>query len=126
MKWLETEEALKMVNDNLFKEKWEQYCLGSVSKWEMDSVCFYQQEHELANANNEKYSIVSFHKLPEEPEVKEKRKLKNFEYNIYKLDRIAGVVLDKDKSKHTISLLTPNGVVTCKFYAGNFSFYDKR
>lgn len=124
--WLNTPEALKAVNDNLFNEKWNQYCTGSVSKWEMDSICFYHHEHELANVNEEKYSIVKYTDLPEEPEVLERKKIRNFEYNVYKLERICGTILDKDKNRHTISLLTTSGVVTCKLYAGNFSFYDKQ
>lgn len=124
--WLTTEDALKTVNDNLFKDKWEQYCSGSISKWEMESICFYHHEHELANVNTEKYTMAKYSDLPEEPEVLERKKIRNFEYNVYKLERICGTVLDKDKSRHTITLLTTSGVVTCKFYAGNFSFYDKQ
>ena len=126
MEWISTDEALNVVNGNLFKEKWEQYCLGSVSKWEMESVCFYQHEHELASINEEKYSVLKYDDMPEDPVIIERRKIKNFEYNVYKLDRICGTVLSKDKNRHTIDLLTTSGVVTCKFYAGNFSFYDKQ
>ena len=35
-------------------------------------------------------------------------------------------MLDKNKDKHTISLLTPDGVVLVKYYAGSFSHYDKQ
>ena len=38
---------------------------------------------------------------------------------------IAGTVLDKNKDKHIITLLTEYGVVTVKFYAGAFSHYNK-
>ena len=45
----------------------------------------------------------------------------------FKLSRICGTVLDKDKNKNTITLLTPDsGVVMCKLPRGQFSFYDKR
>ena len=35
-------------------------------------------------------------------------------------------MLDRDNTKHTISLLTLEGVVTVKFFAGNFAHYNKQ
>jgi DNA polymerase-3 subunit alpha len=35
-------------------------------------------------------------------------------------------VLDRDKSKKTVTLLTTSGVVTVKIYGGVFSNYDKQ
>lgn len=130
LEWLGTDEALQAVNNKLFEIKWEQYCNGTVSKWEMDSISFYRHEHELANVNKMKYSMVNFFDLPEEPVVLQRKKYskddKVFEYTIYEIDRICGTVLDKDKTKHTVTLLTTNGVVTVKFHAGNFGHYDKQ
>ena len=40
--------------------------------------------------------------------------------------RIAGTVLDRDKAKKTITLLTIDGVVTVKIYGGVFEQYDKQ
>ena len=42
------------------------------------------------------------------------------------LTRIAGTVLDKDKNKHIVTILTNYGVVPIKFYKGQFTFYDKQ
>ena len=36
-----------------------------------------------------------------------------------------GTVLDRDRNKHLVTLITPTGVVNVKFYSGQFSFYDK-
>ena len=45
---------------------------------------------------------------------------------IYKIQRIAGTVLDKDKIRKTVTLLTTTGVVTVKIYGTGFAFYDKQ
>ena len=42
------------------------------------------------------------------------------------MSRICGTVIGKDKNKHTVALLTPDGVVEVKFYKGQFGFYDKQ
>ncbi|HCL4455136.1 TPA: DNA polymerase III subunit alpha [Clostridium botulinum] len=124
--WLKSSDCLDRYNNFLFKEKWEKYASGNVSKWEMDSLSFYYHKHELANVNKEKYFIRNFSDLPEEPIIQSYGKYKDREYPIFKLYRIAGTVLDKDKNKHMVTLLTINGeVVTLKFYSGQFSFYDK-
>lgn len=44
---------------------------------------------------------------------------------IFKLHRIIGTVLDKDKAKKTVTLLTEEGVVVVKIY-GVFQNYDKQ
>lgn len=123
--WLETEEALNRVNQMLFNLKWNQYCQGNISRWEMESISFYYHEHELAHVNNEKYCIRDYNTLPESPKVVGSYFRKGIEFNIYQIDRIAGVVLDRDKTKKTVSLLTTTGVVTLKFNDGQFNFYDK-
>lgn len=124
--WLKLSSTLNLVNCNIFEEKWEKYCNGNVSKWEMDSVSFYHAEHELQTINTIKYGIVDFYSLPEEPRIIKSGEIKSFKYNIYDLQRIAGTVLDKDSTKHTVTLLTTTGVVTCKFYIGLYSYYDKQ
>ena len=41
------EKLLEELNWLLTKDVWEKYAVGSLSKWEMDSVSFYHHEHEL-------------------------------------------------------------------------------
>lgn len=122
-----TQENLEHINNIRFKETWEEKCAGSISKWEMDSLCFYYHEHELSQVNKEQYLIDNFENLPETPEIVDYY-YRNGEKTFprFKLSRICGTVLDKDKNKHTVSLLTPEGVVTLKFYKGQFVFYDKQ
>ena len=118
------------------EEIWNKYCLGSISKWEMDSLCFYHTRHELADVNHEMYGLSAFSQIPEDPVVigTNTRKIKDratgeekiTTWDKYKLYRIAGTVLDKNKNKHMLTLLTTDGVVTVKFYAEAFAFYDRQ
>lgn len=119
-------DLLKKVNARLTEDVWNKYCLGSVSKWEMDSISCYIHEHELAVVNNEVYEFSNFKDIPEIPRVERYYPIKGKLIPIFKLYRIAGTVLDRDKAKKTISLLTTDGVVTVKIYGGVFQQYDKQ
>ena len=119
------QELLKAVNDKLMSDMWDKYCLGSISKWEMDSVSFYSHEHELAHIKNI-YDFSDFSKLPPEPQIDRIIEIKGKQIPLMKLHRIAGTVLDRDKNKKTVTLLTTNGVVTVKIYGAVFSQYDKQ
>ena len=46
----------------------KKYAVGSLSKWEMDSVSFYHHEHELAHVPKDVYDISNFFDLNEKPE----------------------------------------------------------
>ena len=116
---------LKSVNDRLTADVWNKYCLGDYSKWEMDSVSFYSHNHELSGVDNELYLIDNFFDLSEIPEVERVIPIKGKQVPIFKLHRIAGTVLDRDKAKKTVQLLTPNGVVSVKVY-GAFEAYDRQ
>lgn len=119
------QELLEVVNNRLTKDVWEKYCLGNLSKWEMDSVSFYSHEHELAQADLSLYLIEDFFDMSEQPEVERVIPIKGKQVPIFKLRRIAGTVLDRDKAKKTIQLLTPSGVVSVKIY-GAFEAYDRQ
>ena len=120
-------ELLDKVNKRLKQDLWDKYCQGSLSKWEMDSVSFYSHEHELARVNDFIYEFSDFTSLPREPEIDRIIPLKaGGTIPLYKLHRIAGTVLDKDKTKKTVTLLTKEGVVTVKIYGNVFANYDKQ
>ena len=119
-------ELLVSVNTRLMNETWEKYCTGSLSKWEMDSVSFYSHEHELCNVDLERYEMVDFFDLPEEPIVDRVIPIKGKQVPILKLFRICGTVLDRDKAKKTVTVLTTSGVVTVKIFGGVFAQYDKQ
>lgn len=117
---------LDTLNEQLVNEVWDKYCQGSLSKWEMDSVNFYSHPHELAALRNNVYGIVDFFKLPTEPEVERTFPTRDGRIiPMFKLEKIAGTVLDKNKAKKTIELLTTTGVVSVKVY-GVFSEYDRQ
>jgi len=120
------DEILEELNKALFNENWEKYCLGNISKWEMDSISFYLHRHELADIKDSTYNICDFNKLPEEPELDHFIFIGDKQVPLFKLHRIAGTVLDKNKAKNSISLLTKYGVVNVKIYQAQFAKYDKQ
>ena len=46
--------------------------------------------------------------------------------NLYKITRIAGTVIDKDKNKSSVMLLTTNGVVTVKVWKNQYAIWDRQ
>ena len=123
---LSSKENLDTINRQRFQEVWDNVASGTISKWEMDSLSFYYHKHELADIDFERYNISNFEELPLTPEVVEYRKYKDREIPRFALTRICGTVLDKDKNKHIVTVLTPTGVVLVKFYKGQFNFYDRQ
>ena len=123
---------LEDLNNKLFNEVWNKYADGTISKWEMDSVCFYYHEHELAHIDKNEYGIVDFNSLSEEPIVESVWTPKDKDGNItkeiplFKINRICGTVIDKNKTKNIVTLLTDEGVVNVKIFRSQFSKYDKQ
>jgi DNA polymerase-3 subunit alpha len=126
--WLKAhhDETLAKYNDMLFMEDWNKYCKGNVSAWEMESLSFYHSEHELAHVNRIKYGISNFSELPAVPEVEYYFKRAGKDIPIFKLTRIVGTVIGKNKTKSMISLLTTDGVVSVKFRPEYFAMFDKQ
>ena len=122
----EKENILQSLNESIFLEDWNKYAKGNISAWEMEALCFYYHEHELAHVNNNKYGFSDFFKLPEEPIVDKTFKRNGKDINIFKLHKICGTCIAKNKTKSTVSLLTTTGVVTVKFRKEYFSLFDKQ
>lgn len=120
------EEILNNLNTAIFYQKWQKYAKGSLSSWEMEVLCFYYHAHELHKLNVSKYGISNFFNLPEEPVVDRSFIKNNKTINLFKLTKICGTCIAKDKNKGNVSLLTPNGVVTVKFRKEYFSMFDKQ
>lgn len=120
------DELLTAMNNRLIKDLWNKYCSGSISKWEMDSVSYYSKHHELEEINNNKYYISDFFIMPENPEIESIINIRGKQVPILKINRIAGTVLDRNKNKKLITLLTTTGVVTVRLYGDIFSYYDKQ
>ncbi|WEG19060.1 DNA polymerase III subunit alpha [Alkalihalophilus pseudofirmus] len=124
--WLQDEQVLANLNKAIINEEFTKYASGTLSKWEMDSISFYYHEHELAHVNEVKYGISNYFKMNEDPTVVRMKKRGDREFPEFDIHRIIGTVLDKDKNKNSITLLTPYGVVSVKFYAGAFGHYNKQ
>ena len=118
------DEMLKALNNALYQEVYDKYADGNISHWEMESISFYSHNHELQPAQ---YLYDDFFKLPEEPEIDYSFVGKDGnEVRVYKLRRIIGTVIDKNKIKNTVTLLTPTGVVNVKIYKNQYALYDKQ
>ena len=122
------EELLNAINNRLRQDLWNKYCQGTISQWEMDSISCYIHDHELKNLKNGLYGLVNYGELPDEPIVNYEFKSKETGQKIplFKINRIAGTVLDKDKGKKTVTLLTTDSVVTVKIFGDAFTHYDKQ
>ena len=118
-------EILQQLNNKLYEEVKNKYAKGSISKWEMSSLSFYAHDHELLTYQN---AFDDFFSLPLEPEIEYSFQPKNSNrtINIYKIHTIIGTVIDKNKIKNSITLLTPTGVVNVKIYKNQYAIYDKR
>jgi DNA polymerase-3 subunit alpha len=105
---------------------WEDSCKGTLSSWEMESLGFYYHDHELTNCSHVEFEFQDFYQLPEIPVPDHYIKYKERDIPVYELVNICGTVLDKNSYKHTVTLLTPSGVVTVKCVAEQYSQYDKQ
>lgn len=105
-------EYQRVLQNQFINELRDKYCQGSISAWEMDTLCCYQSKHELAGINVGYYHIHNFNLLPT-----------SGDNNIV---AIAGTVIDSDRVKNIVSLLTPNGVVDVKIFNGQFVRFNQR
>ena len=68
-----------------------------------------------------------FFKMSEEPEIDYTfLNSSGQEVKVFKLKRIVGTVIDKNKLKNTVTLLTPTGVVNVKIYKNQYALFDKQ
>ncbi len=128
--WLKTNQAeiLTQLNNIIFDADWKKYAgKGNISAWEMEVLCFYFHEHELAHINMDKYGLKSFSNLSEDPVVEISGfNKKGYEWKRFKLEKICGTCIAKDKTKGIVSLLTTEGVVSVKFRKEYFTLFDKQ
>ncbi len=118
------DEVLYRLNKEIFISDWDKYAQGSYARWEMEVMCFYDHEHELAGVNKRRYGLIDYSELPEEPMVES---LWRGRIPIYRLARICGTVIAKDKMKSTVTLLAADeSVVTVKFTKEFFAMFDRQ
>ena len=107
-------------------EVWQQYCSGTLSTWEMDTLGFYYHDHDLLNTYHPEFKFGDFYEMSEIPIASEYHEYKGRKVPVFELQTIYGTVLDKNSYKHTVVLLTPTGVVNVKCVAEQYSKYDKQ
>ena len=120
------ESILYELNAIIFKEDWDKYAKGTISAWEMEALCFYYHEHELEKVNTYRYGLVDFFELPKEPVVEKSFERGGKTINMFKLSKICGTCIAKNKTKSTVTLLTTSGVVNVKFRKEYFALFDKQ
>ena len=120
------EEVLNKYNRLIFLEDWNKYARGTISAWEMEVLCFYYHEHELAHIDNNRYGFVNFNDLSPEPVIDRTFTKGGKTINMYKLYKICGTCIAKNKLKGSVTLLTVDGVVDVKFRREYFALFDKQ
>jgi len=120
------DEMLKKFNTMLFKECWDKYAQGNISAWEMEALCFYYHEHELAHVNKLKYGLTDFTTLSTEPVVDQMFKRNGKDIPIYQTFKIVGTVINKNDNRNSITLLTTSGVVPVKFTKEYFAMFNRQ
>lgn len=125
--WVNSSEAIEEFSKVKMREFWRANCMGSVESWEMETVLFYSDKHELDYMPIDKtFDIVTFNELSPEPVITGYKSYRGRPIPQFKIDTIAGTVVEKNKGKRLIYVLTQDGVVTVKYSKGQFNYYDKK
>lgn len=119
------QDLLVKLNNILFEEEWNKYAKGNLSSWEMETICYYYHNHELAHINKNKYGIEDFYSLPSEPKVDKVMNVRGKEIKLFKLTKICGTCISKNKAHGTVKILTTNGIVDVRFGKEYFSLFDR-
>ena len=117
---------LNKLNESIFLEDWNKYAKGTISSWEMEVLCFYYHDHELINLDQQKYGFSDFFALPEDPVIEKTFVKAGKDIHIFKLHKICGTCIAKNKTKSTVTILTTTGVVEVKFRKEYFTLFDKQ
>lgn len=128
--WMKSnqQEILDTLNQSLYEEVREKYALGSIDKWDMDSLGTYCHDHELKDLKFHAYNIVQFEDLDEEPVISSEFFAKDGGViRMYEISRVCGTVIDKDKNKSTVTILTPTmQVVNVKVWKNQYAKWDRQ
>ena len=116
--WFNSDDAINKYNQALFDEAWNKHANGTTDAWSMEALTYYDKDHELKNTPEDKYGIVNFFELPEEPVAYEfyTKYIDGKPKAIpkYNISRIAGTVVQADNNHHSVALLTTHGLETGK------------
>ena len=103
----------KLLQQNFIDQYFNKYCQGTCASWEMETMCYYYSNHELAKVNSSLYNIKDFFSLPTNT-------------NNPEMCSIVGTVIGTNNIRHTVSLLTPSGVLDVKFYRNTFVTFNSK
>lgn len=111
------------------QQLWDKYCQGLPEHLSFDALSYYPDNHELIRLDKEQLGVTNYFEKPTTPEpyshyyrwIDKEQKV----FDKYKIERIAGTVLDRNNTKHTLTLLTPDGIVKVKFSKGEYIFYSR-
>lgn len=122
------QEILNNLNSSLYDEVKEKYATGDIDKWDMDALGTYCHDHELSKLKQKPYGIVNFEDLDKEPVITSEFQSKDGGViRLYEISRICGTVIDKDKNKSTVTLLTPTmQVVSVKVWKNQYAKWDRQ
>lgn len=113
--WLNSEEIIENYNKEILRSFWKEKCLGTKESWEMETTIFYHDKHELDYYDFSLYKIANFYNLSFEPSIERTETTKRgFVKKFFKIDNIIGTVIEKDKPKKKITVLTQNGAIVVK------------
>lgn len=122
MQYLKSEEGLKKYREieqaQYISELKEKYCKGTMAAWEMQTMCFYHEPHELSKVNKDLYNLANFNELPEYPD-------KNIDKSKNNLYALVGTITDTNNLKHIVSILTTTGIVNVKFFGGTYTNFNQ-
>lgn len=122
------QEILDNLNSSIYDEIKEKYATGDIDKWDMDALGTYCHDHELSKLKQKPYGIVNFEDLDKEPIITSEFQSKDGGViRLYEISRICGTVIDKDKNKSTVTLLTPTmQVVNVKVWKNQYAKWDRQ
>lgn len=133
-----TQYLLDELNKKVIDELYYKYCKTDVIEhWEVESVGFYGNKHELDYYKSYKYyDFKDFNSLPETPiplstktykyENKKTKKWEERTVSTFELCQICGTVISRDNTKNIVTLLTKTGVVDIKFWKESYTHWNKR
>lgn len=124
--WVTSPSAAQAFNNKKRQDFWRDNCMGLIEQWEMETVVFYSDKHELDYMPLSKYFDVSNFNELEPSKIVEWKTWGKRRFPRYQLNIIAGTVVDKNKDKHIVYLSTQYGVVPVKYTKGSFIHYDKK
>lgn len=113
------DELLIALNKDIYDTEWNKYCLGGRARWEFDSLSCYIGEHEtiINGVDYTEYMAIPLEELPPH---------KVYVNRSLQYHRIIGTVLDHNKNKKLVTILTESGVIRVKMHKGRYAKHSKQ